>query len=72
MKSTKLMLMGILLIMLAVSLATSISQALFNMSASNPPFILKLFPGIEAFLVVIGFAMGVIGFFQKDQSGKNL
>ncbi|GHO83720.1 hypothetical protein [Dictyobacter formicarum] len=66
MKSTKLMLMGILLMLLAVCLATSISQALFNMSASNPPFILKLFPGIEAFLVVIGFVMGVVGFFQQD------
>ncbi|GLV55071.1 hypothetical protein KDH_19180 [Dictyobacter sp. S3.2.2.5] len=66
MKSTKLMLMGILLMLLAVCLATSISQALFNMSASNPPIILKFFPGIEAFLVVIGFVMGVVGFFQRE------
>ncbi|GCE30574.1 hypothetical protein KDA_60580 [Dictyobacter alpinus] len=72
MKSTKLMLMGILLMLLAVSLGTSIAPALFNISASNPFFVIKLFPGIEAFLVVIGFVMGVVGFFQKDGPKERL
>lgn len=71
MKSTKLMLMGGLLMLLGISLATSIAPAIFGISAlGNTPALLKFFPGIEAFLVVIGFVMGVVGFTQKDPDSK--
>lgn len=66
MKSPKLMLLGLLLMLLAVGLAQNIAPAIYSVSGSTPPAILKYFPGFEAFLLVIGFAAGIIGYFQKD------
>jgi hypothetical protein len=66
MKSTKLMLLGLLLMLLAVGLAQNIAPAIYSVSGSTPPPILKYFPGFEAFLLVVGLATGIVGYFQKD------
>lgn len=66
MKSTKLMLLGLLLMLLAIGLAQNIAPAIFSVSGNAPPPILKYFPGFEAFLLVIGVATGIVGYFQKE------
>ncbi|WP_149402588.1 hypothetical protein [Dictyobacter arantiisoli] len=66
MKSIKLMLLGLVLMLLAVGLAQNIAPAIFAVSGSNPPAILKLFPGFEVFLLVMGLAAAIVGFFQKE------
>jgi hypothetical protein len=70
MKSTKLMLLGLLLMLLAVGLAQNIAPAIYSVSSGAPPAILKYFPGFETFLLVIGVATGIVGFFQREP--KNL
>ncbi|BCL78427.1 hypothetical protein ccbrp13_08920 [Ktedonobacteria bacterium brp13] len=69
MNSTKLMLLGILLMLLGIGLGTSIVPALFSTSSGSGVYlsILKFIPGIEAFFIVIGLIIGVIGFTQKER-----
>lgn len=69
MNSTKLMLLGILLMLLGVGLGTSIVPALFTTSSGSGVSlsILKFIPGIEAFFIVIGLIIGIIGFTQKER-----
>jgi hypothetical protein len=52
--------------LLAVGLAQNIAPAIYSVSGSAPPPILKYFPGFEAFLLVVGLATGIVGYFQKD------
>jgi hypothetical protein len=66
MKSTKLMLLGLILMLLAIGLAQNIAPAIYGVSGTTPPSILKYFPGFEAFLLIIGLATGIVGYFQKD------
>jgi hypothetical protein len=68
MNSTKLMLLGILLMLLGIGLGTSIVPALFSTSSGSGVLsILKFIPGIEAFFIVIGLIIGIIGFTQKER-----
>lgn len=68
MKSTKLMLLGVLLMLLGIGLGTSIVPALFSTSGGSgvPLSVLKFLPGIEAFFIIIGLIIGIIGFTQKE------
>jgi hypothetical protein len=52
--------------LLAIGLAQNIAPAIFSVSGNAPPPILKYFPGFEAFLLVIGVATGIVGYFQKE------
>lgn len=70
MKSTKLMLLGLLLMLLAIGLSLDIAPTIFSVYGRVPLPILTYFPGFEVFLLVIGVAMGIVGYFQKEP--KNL
>jgi hypothetical protein len=79
MKQTKLMLLGILLILFGIAMATSIAPAVYSAygayatgssTVSNAPFqvqALRFFPGIEVFLIIIGVVVGLVGYFQKEK-----
>ena len=69
MRNTKLMLLGIMLMVLGISIATSVAPAIFSNSngVGTSVQMLRFLPGIEVFLIIIGFVLGLIGFFQKEK-----
>jgi hypothetical protein len=66
MKSTKLMLLGVLLMLFGIGLSSSIVPALFTNGKSNYVQLLSFSPGIEAFFVIIGLIIGIYGYFRKE------
>jgi hypothetical protein len=66
MKSTKLMLLGVLLMLLGIGLGTSIVPALFSNGSRAFVQVLEFFPGIEAFFIIIGLIVGIYGYTQKE------
>ncbi len=64
MNSTKLMQLGILVMLFGIGLTLSITQAAFNLGASLS--ILRLLPIIGSITTVVGFVIGVYGFLQED------
>ena len=69
MRHTKLMLLGIMLMVLGISMATSIVPAIYSNSNGIGTSVqaLRFLPGIEVFLIIIGFVLGLIGYFQKEK-----
>ena len=66
------MLLGVLFLLLGIGLGTSIVPALYTTVGNNATSVsmLKLVPGIEAFLIIIGFIIGIIGFVQQEKTRK--
>lgn len=64
MKSTKLMQLGILVMLLGIGLVLGITQALYNLGV--PFMILRAMPALGGIIIVVGFIIGVIGFMQKN------
>ncbi len=64
MKSTKVMQLGILIMLLGIGLVLGITQALYNLGV--PFMILRAMPALGGIIIVVGFIIGVIGFMQKN------
>lgn len=65
MKSTKLMLLGILIMLLGISLAVGVIQAI-ALRLGIAFGIINTFPDIAAVAILAGLIVGVVGFFQKS------
>ena len=65
MRATKLMLLGILIMLLGISLAVGVTQAVaLRMGVGFG--IINTFPDVAAIAILIGFIVGLVGFFQKS------
>jgi hypothetical protein len=64
MKSTKIMQLGMLIMLLGVGLVLGITQALYNLGV--PFAILRAMPVLGAIIIFVGFIVGIVGFAQKD------
>ena len=64
MRSTKVMQLGILIMLLGIGLVLGIAQAAYNIGV--PFFIIRALPVLGSIITVIGFIVGVVGFTQKD------
>ncbi|GAC1363100.1 MAG: hypothetical protein NVSMB44_19590 [Ktedonobacteraceae bacterium] len=64
MKSTKVMQLGILIMLLGIGLVLGIAQAAYNIGM--PFIIIRALPVLGAIITFIGFIVGVAGFAQKD------
>lgn len=66
MRSTKLMLLGILLMLLGVSLGIGIMQAIALRIGISFDAINSL-PIVSAIIIIAGFIIGLVGFFQRSE-----
>ena len=65
MRSTKLMLLGILLMLLGVSLAIGLAQAI-ALRLGIPFNAINSLPIVATIVILVGFIVGLVGFFQHS------
>ena len=65
MRATRLMLLGILIMLLGISLAVGVTQAV-ALRLGVGFGIINSFPVIAAIAILVGFILGLVGFFQKS------
>ena len=65
MQSTKLMLLGVLIMLLGTGLSLSITQFV-ALSVGGPTDFVSNFAYIGAATIIVGFIVGVVGFFIRQ------
>ncbi len=65
MRSTKLMLLGALFMLLGVGIAVALTPTLLHLVSLE---VLNALPGLESGLIIVGFIIGVVGFVQKPEA----